>query len=112
MTENEFRKYVVGKLIFNKAFTSTSKERRVAETFISSNTQDQKKNAIFTFIFNDDEINFAIDLNGISDFPNEKEVLIMPGIPFRITKVTRGNPFEIEVQQLSISHLLGMKNKN
>jgi hypothetical protein len=102
ITEGEFQKYIVGKLIFNKAFTSTSKKRQVAENFISSKSKDQKKNAIFTFNFHDNETNFTIDLKGISEYPDEEEVLIMPRIPFRITKVNRGNPFEIELQQLSI----------
>jgi hypothetical protein len=44
-------------------------------------------------------------------FPDEEEVLVMPGIPFRITKVKRGNPIEIELEQLTINHLLGGKKK-
>lgn len=112
ITDHEFGKYVVGKLIFNKAFTSTSKQRSVAERFSTSNNDNRKKNAVFTFIFNDNQMNFTIDLHGLSYFPEEEEVLIMPGIPFRITKVTRANPFEIELQQYSMDHLLGKKKRN
>jgi hypothetical protein len=39
ISESELGKYVVGKLVFNKAFTSTSKQRAVAERFLFSQNQ-------------------------------------------------------------------------
>jgi hypothetical protein len=113
ISQSELDKYVVGKLLFNEAFTSTSKKRDVADKFLPLPNQkhDNKKTAIFTFLFNDKNTNFTIDLKGISAFPDEEEVLVMPGIPFRITRIKRGNPMEIELEQLTINHLLERKKK-
>ncbi|CAF5080480.1 unnamed protein product [Rotaria magnacalcarata] len=70
---------------------------------------DNKLAAIFSFRFNDEDFNFTIDLERISEFSDEEEVIVMPGIPFRITKVQRENPIEIELEELTINHLLGKK---
>jgi hypothetical protein len=52
-------------------------------------------------------LTFTIDLKDISEFPDEEEILIMPGIPFRIAKIRRGNPTEIVLEQVNINYLLG-----
>ncbi len=78
----------------------------------ASNQRCLTKNDIFIFHFNDNDTNFEIDLKDISEYSNEKEVLIMPGISFRITKIKHGNTFQIELEQLIINHLLGKKEQN
>lgn len=112
ISRNELDKYIVGRLVFNKSFTSTSKKRDVAEGFLNLNANqkpDNKMPAIFIFHFSGRDINFTIDLKDISEFPNEEEVLVMPGIPFKIIKVKRGNQIEIELEAFTINHLLGKK---
>jgi hypothetical protein len=53
ISESELGKYVPGKLLFNKAFTSTSKQRAVAERFLNpqNQQQDNKKSRYFHFSF-------------------------------------------------------------
>jgi hypothetical protein len=111
ISQNDFDRYAIGKLLFNKAFTSTSKLREVAMRFTDSQVpqqpQDNKMAALFIFTFEQNTFPFTIDLKDISEFPDEEEILIMPGIPFRIAKIRRGNPTEIVLEQVDINHLLG-----
>ena len=110
ISQKDFDRYTVEKLLFNRAFTSTSKLREVAMSFIyqskSPQQQDNKMPAIFIFSFEHKTCTFTIDLKNISKFPDEEEILIMRGIPFRITKIIRKTPIEIVLEQVTICELL------
>ena len=113
INSNELHKYAVGKLIFNKAFTSTSKDLNFAKRLL--NMQRSKKEnkhklpAIFTFKITGADITFTIDLvyPDLAVYSGEYEVLIMPGIPFQIQSVKYDrNLVEVELTQYTLNHVL------
>ncbi|CAF3451342.1 unnamed protein product [Rotaria sp. Silwood1] len=97
ITKEEYKLYnCVDTGIVNHAFLSTSKVRDVALNFISSPPPD-KFSVICTYTIKQGWS--ALDLETISEYPEEQEVLIIPNMHFRIRKVTETSPIEIELEQ-------------
>ncbi|CAF1502310.1 unnamed protein product [Rotaria sordida] len=97
ITEFELQLYNrVGNGIVNHAFLSTSKDREVALSFASSPSPGEIS-VICVYTITQDWS--ALDIEKISEYPEEREVLIVPNMHFRITKFTKGNPIEVELQE-------------
>ncbi len=97
-TEHDLAIYKVDKLIFPKTLTSTSQNPAVAMLFAM---HSQERLAIIC-IYNITVKQLALDIHTISEFPEEEEVLLLPGFPFIVTRITKGNPIEIELQQMDL----------
>ena len=100
VTKNDIAAYEVGKMLMNKAFLSTSRSRKVAETFAKKDLSPGQRAAICTYVVKDSHA--ALDIEEYSEFSNpqdsEQEVLILPCMDFQVTKInTDGEFVEIEV---------------
>ena len=99
---------VEGKIVINFAFMSSTKSRKVAEKFLSQ----PNKNVLF--IIETNENNIDIELECISQYQNEKEVLFIPYSKFSVIKnekknfmIEKGNIkeiYEITLKGLDFNH--------
>jgi hypothetical protein len=99
MTERDLTKYRVDEFIVQKTLTSTSKNRAVAMHF----AMHSSNRLAVICIYNITTARMALDIHTISEFPDEEEVLMLPGFPFTVTKISRGNPIEIELHQMNFT---------
>lgn len=98
-TERDLAKYKLDRLISLKNLTSTSKNRAVATLFAMNSAERLAIVCIYNILID----RTALDIHTISEFPEEEEVLILPGLPFIVTKITRDNPIEIELRQEALN---------
>ena len=76
--------------ICNKAITSTSTSFKVAKHFISGAPPSAGLVPVICMYTIDSITMFkAFSVRTISEYPDEEEVIIFPGIPFEIVKVER-----------------------
>jgi ankyrin repeat protein len=85
----------------NKTLTSTSKNYKIAKQSMEKSVPLAGQIAVMCTYFIDSYTSFkAIDIHTISEYPDEEEVLLFPGIPFEIRKIdmnTTMNMVEIEL---------------
>ena len=86
----------VGSGVVNRAFLSTSKNREIALSYTAKPSPGQIS---VISIYTIKQGWSALDLETISEYPNEEEVLIIPNMNFTITKFKKGNPSEVELEQ-------------
>ncbi|CAF1125614.1 unnamed protein product [Didymodactylos carnosus] len=88
LRENDAAVYVVDTLIMNCSFLSTSSDRAVAAHFsVMAGSSDMYLPTIV--IYNIKHADTAIYLHTLSEYPEEREVLIPPFTVFKVTKVNR-----------------------
>ncbi|CAF0855931.1 unnamed protein product [Didymodactylos carnosus] len=88
ITQDDLNQYSVGNHLMNKAFLSTSKDREIAEKFASlDDIQDGKLSIICIYIIRNRRA--ALDVETISDYPEEHEILIMPYCVFEVKYIRR-----------------------
>ncbi|CAF4738453.1 unnamed protein product [Rotaria sp. Silwood2] len=102
ISQDKLQHYCDAQFVCYKAVASTSAVREIAQYFID-NTHDASKNMISAmFIHEVTSIGalYALKISEFSKFPHEKEVLLLPGILFRIADVRSisKNAAEIELR--------------
>ncbi|CAF1531996.1 unnamed protein product, partial [Didymodactylos carnosus] len=90
MSDSDYKRYhtqyKAGKrvTVMNKLFLSTSKDRKVAEEFaIGGNLS--KHSVLCKYEIRNDRT--ALDIESVSEYPQEKEVLILPNTTFKVVKI-------------------------
>ncbi|CAF1044748.1 unnamed protein product [Rotaria sp. Silwood1] len=84
--------YKEGATIITTTFLSTSTDPIVAELFCTVHPEDMISISIFcTYNINNTRRRTALDLEKISNFGNEREILILRYIPFTIKSLERTN---------------------
>ena len=103
LDEKDFKKYIDSQLcICYKAFTSTSKSRQYAETFLKiSPTNVNKLRAVCTYVIESNSGIGALDVQKYSKYPDEMEVLIFPGALFKVGKAVRTSSSSVEIELLT-----------
>jgi hypothetical protein len=85
----------------NKTLTSTSKNYQIVKRSMDECTPLAGQIPVMCTYFIDSYTSFkAIDIHSISEYPDEEEVILFPGIPFEIRKIdmnTIMNMLEIEL---------------
>ena len=83
-------------IVFSKSFLSFTKEKKIAENFIF--TTENKSNGLVKVLFileKNEDIDYSLsthaDIEKISYYPNEKEVLFFPFSSFEIQEVQQKN---------------------
>ncbi|CAF2749486.1 unnamed protein product [Rotaria sp. Silwood2] len=86
ITNNDLCQYQIGTKILNKTFSSSSKQLNIASTFLCDNPhKDDRLSTICIY-----EIRYertALDIQDMSIFQDEEEVLILPYIAFKIIDI-------------------------
>jgi len=102
LTLEELQHYIDKTQVCNKAITSTSKSRSVAQSFIDDGPRPENKiDVMFIYVVESFSALFAIDVHTFSLIPEEEEVLIMPGILFSIDKPKIIGPYSMEIEMRS-----------
>lgn len=97
MTADDLHRYTVGQRIISKAFLSTSKSRQVAERFLGATSSAGALLVICSYTITTDDI--ALDIETISEYPDEQEVLLLPGMGFEVTHIqSNGRLIDIELK--------------
>ncbi|CAF3885246.1 unnamed protein product [Adineta steineri] len=99
INNDNFQQYKIGKQILIKTLLSTSKHIRIASQFckINKKTNDQL-NVICVYEICTSKS--ALDIEDISEFPDDQEVLILPYSRFEIIDIqyTRSDTSRIEIR--------------
>jgi hypothetical protein len=93
-----FNQYEHGVVVTNKAFQSSSKLRTVTLKFAQKKERKLGKVSVL--------IQYTIvDIRSLSKFPEEEEVLMVPGILFKVDYIDRSlEPYPIYLRQLPWIH--------
>ena len=100
-------------IVFSKSFLSFTKDKNIAEKFISNKNIEGLSNVLF-ILEKDDNIGYNLSTHGdiekISYFPNEREVLFFPFSSFEIKDIKYvNNRYEIKLLYLG-KYLKDIKN--
>jgi hypothetical protein len=90
MTRGELEQYKEGDIVLTRSFLSTSKDENVAKFFMPDDDNkkqaDEEKLPVMC-IYKVVNPRSSLYIEELSNFPDEKEVLIVPFAVFRITKI-------------------------
>ena len=89
---SELALYEVGEVICNKTFLSTSENRQIAEVFSGWNDPKQEDEIAVICELHINNVGTGLDIEEISEFPDEKEVLIIPMSYFIVANVSFDEP--------------------
>ena len=101
--------YLPGLIVFSKSFLSFTKDRGVAECFISSNSEKKDLYKVIFILEKDDNMGSDLathgDIEEVSFLPLEKEVLFFPFSTFKIkdkreVNIGKENGYEIKLSYL------------
>jgi len=96
--------------VFSKSFLSFSKEKRIALNFLNSINCNNNLSKVLFILDKDDLINHNIsshaDIEKISFYPNEKEVLFFPFSSFEIKSIQKINEKRYEIKLLYLGKYL------
>jgi hypothetical protein len=86
ITDDDIQQYKIGARILTKTFSSSSKQLNVALNFLNKNrdTEDRLSTICIYEIRNQ---RTALDIEHISEYPDEEEVLILPYSAFKIIDI-------------------------
>jgi hypothetical protein len=105
-----------GRMIEIKTMTSTSLEEKVAIKFVKDNlVSGSEEHGVVCILEFPDVCYTAIDLNmgeSLSRFPQEKEILLLPGTLFEVREVTKDDKtgwYNIRLENVPVPHKILMK---
>ena len=80
-----------GAIVFSKSFLSFTKNKNIVQNFIKKKNDNKNLLNVLYIIEKDDKLNFDLsthsDIENISIYPNEKEVLFLPFSSFEIKDI-------------------------
>jgi len=84
-----------GAIVFSKSFLSFSKEKKVAEKYLKNENKNKNLSKVLFILEKDNKIGYNLSTHGdiekISYFPNEREVLFFPFSSFEIKEIKEIN---------------------
>ena len=93
-----------GAIVFSKAFLSFSKDRKIAENFLKNQQNNNILNKVLFILEKDENMDYSLsthaDIEKISFYPNEKEVLFFPFSSFEIKEININNENIYEIKLL------------
>jgi hypothetical protein len=90
ITNDDFKQYKIGTRILTKTFSSASKQQKVALGFLDENLdRNDRLNTICIYQIRNQRT--ALDIEEISIFKHEEEVLILPYSAFKIFDIQKKN---------------------
>jgi hypothetical protein len=100
VTSSQIEQYEVGVALANKAFQSTSRSKAFALTFACPEERKHgTKPVIIIYTILDPKS--ALNIESLSEYPEEEEVLLVPGTLFITDSVNKSRePYEFQLRQL------------
>ncbi|CAF0930724.1 unnamed protein product [Rotaria sordida] len=95
-SDNDLNIYRIGTKLINRTFISATKDRQFAEKYVADRNAEKKYAAIISFEIR--QFNTALDIENLSEFPNEKEILIMNKRIFKVIRIKMKNSFDVEIE--------------
>jgi len=84
-----------GAIVFSRAFLSFSKEKNIAEGFLNDKINNDKLSKVLFILEKDDNIDYSLsthaDIQKMSIFPDESEVLFFPFSSFELKEIKEIN---------------------
>ena len=106
---NKKQKNLPASIVFCRAFLSFSKSKKVAEGFLKYNNNNKNLCKVFFIVEKDDNIGFNLSTHGdiekISYFPEEEEVLFFPFSSFEIKTIKEINIEEEKGYEIQLLYL-------
>ena len=108
-------------IVFSKSFLSFSKEKEIAESYLENKNNNKNLSKVLYILEKDDNVDYSLathgDIEKISFFPNEREVLFYPFSSFEIkdikeVKLKGGKIYQIKLLYLGKYLKEIKKNKN
>ena len=93
----ELNIYKVGAKLITRCFLSTTKDRQLAEEYVRTGQDDEAKHSVL-IIFEIRQKRTALDIEKLSEFPHEKEVLILNNKMFKVVRVTSKANLDVEIE--------------
>jgi hypothetical protein len=99
ISHDDLKQYSVGGKVRNKVFMSTTKDRKIAEELATKAANNSHKPVKVSALCTYEIINnrTALDIEQISEYRHEREVLIGPYTAFKITTIRQIAPNYIEI---------------
>ena len=110
--KNYMKKKIEGlpsSIVFSKSFLSFSKEKNVAEKFLKDENKDKNLSKVLFLLEKDDNCGYNLSTHGdiekISFFPNEREVLFFPFSSFEIKSLEEKYIGKEKVYEIKLLYL-------
>ena len=98
-----------GSIVYSRSFLSFSKERNIAEKFLKGPVNNDNLNKVLYIVENDNELDYNLathgDIENISFYPNEKEVLFFPFSSFEIKSINTININNENIYEIKLIYI-------
>ncbi|CAF0814737.1 unnamed protein product [Adineta steineri] len=94
--EHELNLYTKGSKISNQTFISATRERLLADEYVSRRCNQRQYTIMMIFKIRHNYT--ALDIENISEFPHEEEILIMFDSLFEVKDVIQKDKFYFEIK--------------
>ena len=98
-----------GAIVFAKTFFSFSKDKKIAEKYIKKENKNEKLKKVLYILEKDDKIDYSLsthsDMENISIYPYEKEVLFFPFSSFEIKEINEKIVDEENIYEIKLKYL-------
>ena len=99
VTNEDLEQYKLGVILANKAFQSTSKSRQIAFDFAHPDSPKSRTIPVI-MIYGIRDPKSALDVSSLSEYPDEEEVLIVPGSLFKVHSINKSSTgYEVHLRQ-------------
>ena len=116
---NKKNKDLPGAIVFSKSFLSFTKEKSIAENFLNNGNKNKDLYKVLYILEKDNNIGYNLsthsDIEKISTYPHEKEVLFLPFSSFEIKEIKEveiGEEKRYEIKLLYLGKYLKEIEKN
>ena len=96
-------------IVFSKSFLSFSKDKNIAEKFLKDENKNKNISKVLFILEKDDNIGYNLSTHGdiekISFYPNEKEVLFFPFSSFEIKNIKEINIKNEKIYEIKLLYL-------
>ena len=98
-----------GAIVFSKSFLSFTKEKNIAETFLNRARENESLKKVFYILEKDDNLDYSLsthgDIENISVFKKEKEVLFFPFSSFELKEIKEIEKNGSQIYEIKLLYL-------
>ena len=103
---NNKKENLPGTIVFSKTFLSFTKDIKIAEKFLKNQENNKELNKVLFILEKDNNIGYNLathaDIEKLSFYPNEKEVLFFPFSSFEIKDIKEINNSNEKIYEIKL----------